>query len=208
MIARDRSTEYALAAAAGAPKAVQVEPKHGSTAVANRWHLLSNVCDMLERWLARAHARLRRLPVSPGGDGRQAGQRTHAYRRGAVEAAATADSRARWLAAYEDVRRRYLAGERLLAIRAVCVQTWTQTAPASLVTRAVPCAFQGLSTKTCSNFGANGSSRATGLARATVRKYAHAESFPKRAVCRPGRSNLDPTSPTLRHGWRRVVRTR
>lgn len=34
--------------------------------------------------------------------------------------------------------------------------------------------------------------RATGLARATMRKYAYAESFPERAVRRPGRSNLDP----------------
>jgi len=34
--------------------------------------------------------------------------------------------------------------------------------------------------------------RATGLARATVRKYAYAESFPERAVRRPGHSILDP----------------
>ncbi len=142
VVARDRSTEYARAAAIGAPKAVQV---------ADRWHLLSNVRAMLERWLARAHARLRRLPVPPGGDGRQLGQRTHAYHRSAADDAASADSRARWLAAYEDVRRRYLAGEKLLTI-----------------------------------------SRSTGLARATVRKYACADSFPERAVRPPGRSNLDP----------------
>jgi hypothetical protein len=142
VVARDRSTEYARAAAIGAPKAVQV---------ADRWHLLANVRDMLERWLARAHARLRRLPVPPGGDGRCPGQRTQAFRPSRTEAAAGADSRARWLAAYEDVRRRHLAGEALLAI-----------------------------------------GRATGLARATVRKYAHAEAFPERAVRRPGRSILDP----------------
>jgi len=66
VVARDRSTEYARAAAIGAPKAVQV---------ADRCHLLANVRDMLERWLARAHARLRRLPALPGGDGRCPGQR-------------------------------------------------------------------------------------------------------------------------------------
>ncbi len=141
-VTRDRSTEYARAAAIGAPKAVQV---------ADRWHLLSNVRAMLERWLARAHARLRRLPVPPGGDGRQPGQRIRAYRRNATDDAASADSRARWRAAYADVRRRHLAGEKLLAI-----------------------------------------SRSTGLARATVRKYAHADVFPERAVRPPGRSNLDP----------------
>ena len=142
VVARDRSTEYARAAAVGAPKAVQV---------ADRWHLLSNARAMLERWLARAHARLGPLPVPPGGDGRQPGQRTRAYRRSATDDAASIDSRARWLAAYEDVRRRRLAGEKLLAI-----------------------------------------SRSTGLARATVRKYAHADIFPERAVRPPGRSNLDP----------------
>ena len=142
VVARDRSTEYARAAALGAPKAVQV---------ADRWHLLANVRDMLERWLARAHARLRDLPVPHEGDKHCPGQRTQAFRRGRTEAAASADSRARWLAAYEDVRRRHLAGEALLAI-----------------------------------------GRATGLARATVRKYAYAESFPERAVRRPGRSILDP----------------
>jgi len=142
VVTRDRSTEYARAVAIGAPKAVQV---------ADRWHLLANVRDMLERWLARAHARLRRLPVPSGGDGRQPGQRTRAYRRSATEDAASADSRARWVVAYDDVRRRHLAGEKLLAI-----------------------------------------SRSTGLARATVRKYAHADAFPERAVRRPGRSNLDP----------------
>jgi transposase len=114
-------------------------------------HLLANVCDMLERWLARAHARLRRLPVPPGGDRRCPGQRTQAFRRSSTEVASGADSRARWLATYDDVRRRHLAGEALLAI-----------------------------------------SRATGLARTTVRKYAHAKSFPERAVRRPGRSILDP----------------
>ena len=106
---------------------------------------------MLERWLARAHARLRRLPVLPGEDGRCPGQRNQAFRPSRTEVAAGADSRARWLAAYEDVRRRHLAGEALLAI-----------------------------------------GRVTGLARATVRKYAHAESFPERAVRQPGRSILDP----------------
>ena len=142
IVARDRSTEYARAAALGAPRAVQV---------ADRWHLLSNVRDMLERWLARAHARLRRLPPLPDDDARRPGQRTRAFRPGRIEVAAAADSRARWLAACEDVRRRRLAGETLSAI-----------------------------------------GRATGLAPATVRKYAGAESFPERAVRRPGRSILDP----------------
>jgi len=142
VVARDRSTEYARATAVGAPKTVQA---------ADRWHLLSNVRVRLERWLARAHGRLRRLPVPPGGDGHQPDQRTRAYRRSATEDIASANSRARWLAAYEDVRRRHLAGEELLAI-----------------------------------------SRSTGLAHAAVRKYAHVDVFPERAVRPAGRSNLSP----------------
>ena len=135
-------TEYARAVALGAPAAVQV---------ADRWHLLANVRDMLERWLARAHARLRCLPPPPGGDGHRPGERTRAFRPGRTAVAVAADSRARWFAAYKDVRRRHLAGETL-----------------------------------------NGIKRATGLAPATVRKYAHSESFPECAVRRLGRSILDP----------------
>ncbi len=56
LIARDRSTEYARGATLGAPKAVQV---------ADRWHLLFNARQMVERWLARAHPRLKQLPASP-----------------------------------------------------------------------------------------------------------------------------------------------
>ena len=44
-IARDRSTEYARGIALGAPAATQV---------ADRWHLLLNLRQMAERWLAGA----------------------------------------------------------------------------------------------------------------------------------------------------------
>ncbi len=70
---------------------------------------------MLERWLAGAHARLRRLPLierSPGTSGR----RTRAYPRTRAEQAASTDSRARWQALYEEVRQRHARGEKLLAI--------------------------------------------------------------------------------------------
>jgi len=54
VVARDRSTEYASAIALGAPAAVQVT---------DRWHLLANMRQAVERWLAGAHGRLRRLPA-------------------------------------------------------------------------------------------------------------------------------------------------
>ena len=47
VIARGRSTEYARAVFLGAPAAVQG---------ADRWHVLTNVRDIPERWLALAHA--------------------------------------------------------------------------------------------------------------------------------------------------------
>ena len=140
VIARDRSTEYGRGAATGAPKAAQV---------ADRWHLLLNVRQMVERWLAGAHARLRRLPAAPVA-GERSVRRAHACPRTRAETAARSDYRMRRTAVYEEVRRRHLAGEALLAI-----------------------------------------GRAMGLARGTVRKFAHARSFPERATRAPRPSILD-----------------
>jgi hypothetical protein len=53
IVARDRSTEYASGIAMGAPAALQV---------ADRWHLLANMRQVVERWFTSVHARLRRLP--------------------------------------------------------------------------------------------------------------------------------------------------
>ena len=140
VVARDRSTEYARAVTAAAPGALQV---------ADRWHLLHNMRQAVERWLARSHGRLRRLPALD--DDRRPGRRLRAFKRTDPELAAGVESRARWRALYKEVRRRHLAGETLAAI-----------------------------------------GRATGLARATVRKYAHAETFPERGASGPGPSRLDP----------------
>jgi transposase len=48
-ISRDRSTEYARGASEGAPQAQQI---------VDRWHLLKNLKEVLERVLGRAHAAL------------------------------------------------------------------------------------------------------------------------------------------------------
>lgn len=58
---------------------VDLERRRVIDRLPDRWHLLSSMRDMLERWLARAHAQLRCLPVLPGGDERHAGQRTQAF---------------------------------------------------------------------------------------------------------------------------------
>ena len=105
--------------------------------------------QMVERWLARVHPRLKQLPpvaVRPVGT-----RRTKAYPRAPAEALARAAAVSRWEALYHDVRRRHAAGQSLRQIN-----------------------------------------RETGLARATVRKYAFADRFPRHGLHGPERSILDP----------------
>src|SRR4051812_24019728 len=108
VVARDRSTEYARGILMGAPAAMQV---------ADRWHVLVNLRQAVERWLAGAHARLRRLPPSPGTPADvRTGRRTKPFARTRAETAARIGRRERWVALYEEVRRRHAAGEALEAI--------------------------------------------------------------------------------------------
>ena len=86
VVARDRSTKYARGASLGGPQALQV---------ADRWHLLANMRQAVERWLHGAHARLRRLqPVT--GSLSLPPRRGHAFPRSASERDAGVDSRGRW----------------------------------------------------------------------------------------------------------------
>ena len=92
VVARDRSTEYARAVTEGAPDALQV---------ADRWHLLHNLRQVLVRYLTSARGRLKDLPGTADlpGEGRQPQRRTHA------EQTSSADARERRLARYTEVRR-------------------------------------------------------------------------------------------------------
>jgi hypothetical protein len=108
VVARDRSTEYARGIGLGAP---------GATQVADRWHVLVNLRQAVERWLAGAQARLRRLPPGPSMPAdTQPARRTKAFARTRAERAARVGRRERWVALYEEVRRRHAAGEALQAI--------------------------------------------------------------------------------------------
>jgi len=106
VVVRDRSTEYARGIALGAPRAKQV---------VDRWHLLGNVRQMVERWLAGVHARLRKLPGVAAPD-EQVPRRRRIFPRTRSETAAALGRRARRLALYEEIRRRFNSGEALLAI--------------------------------------------------------------------------------------------
>lgn len=141
VVARDRATEYARGVSLGAPRALQV---------ADRWHLLANIRQAVERWLHGAHARLRRLPPAPGSADLPP-RRDHAFPRSTPELDAGAESRTRWQGIYDEVRRRRAGGGTLLGI-----------------------------------------AREMGLARATVRKYAAADTFPARLPHGAGPSLLDP----------------
>ncbi len=98
--ARDRSTEYARGIGLGAPEAAQV---------ADRRHVLVNMREALERWLAGAHARLRCTPSGPGAlaDPMPPGRRIQPFTRTRAETAARI---------YDAVRRRHAAGEKLQAL--------------------------------------------------------------------------------------------
>ena len=56
VVARDRSTEYASGIRQGAPQAMQV---------ADRWHLLLNLRQMLSRYITLIYAQLDELPLTP-----------------------------------------------------------------------------------------------------------------------------------------------
>jgi transposase len=105
IVTRDRSTKYARGIRKGAPKAVQV---------ADRWHLLLNLKQVLERWFGRVHARLRRLPALI--KGYTPPTREGPFYRSRPAEAASLDSRARRLARYEEVKRLYGSGKGLLTI--------------------------------------------------------------------------------------------
>ncbi len=106
VIARDRSTEYARGATAGAPAAVQV---------VDRWHLIRNLRDVLERLLGRLHARLQHVPdAAPLGS--DLSIYDQATRRSSMQRAAQQGKRARRYARYEQVKALHAQGHAILQI--------------------------------------------------------------------------------------------
>lgn len=100
IVTRDRSTEYAAAITEGAPQALQV---------ADRWHLLLNLRQMLDRFLSTIYPGLQQLPLAPQHLALLSQQRA-AFRRTRSEDIATQTSREKRLAKYAEIQQLRQAG--------------------------------------------------------------------------------------------------
>lgn len=107
VVARDRSPEYAHGIAEGAPAALQV---------ADRWHLLVNLRQMLERLLSRLYATLKKLPLPEDSYIRTLANRRGRFPRTSAEQQASEASRARRIALYEEIQARRRAGQKIKQI--------------------------------------------------------------------------------------------
>ena len=94
IVARDRSAEYAAGIQAGCPQALQV---------ADRWHLMVNLRQMLQRFLGSDTSRLSPLTIPPGKAHLFPSQRK-AFRRTKAEQLQSQTSRERRVARYERIQ--------------------------------------------------------------------------------------------------------
>jgi transposase len=114
IVTRDRSTEYAAGIAAGAPHAMQV---------ADRWHLLLNLRQMLDRFLSTIYSRLQQLPFNPEHLTLLSQQRS-AFRRTRSEQIAAQTSRGKRVIKYEEIQQLRKAGYNISQIAALLGHHW------------------------------------------------------------------------------------
>jgi transposase len=108
IITRDRSTEYARGASQGAPEAVQV---------ADRWHVLGNLREALERMLDRLRPQLQdRSVASAAGDRSPILIADRDRRRGTLDQVRQQASRARRYARYAQVKQLQTEGDAIIQI--------------------------------------------------------------------------------------------
>jgi transposase len=172
IISRDRAGAYADGARQGAPQATQV---------ADRWHLLSNLREVVERVLTREQASVRAaaavLRPAPAGDGAGA---TEGH--GTCERAVASPAEGRTPAAASP-RRTRLEEEQ-------CDRRARRQARYAEV---MALHRRGLSQRTIA--------RALGVGRHTIRTFLRAGAFPERRPRTTGATMLTPFEPYLRARW-------
>lgn len=107
VVTRDRSTEYARGVSVGAPEAVQV---------ADRWHVLGNRRDALERVLHRLRPQLLLLGETAPQPPLPQTSSDRDRRRGTLDQARQQASRAQRYARYADVKRLQAEGKAIIQI--------------------------------------------------------------------------------------------
>lgn len=107
IVTRDRSTEYARGVTMGAPDVVQV---------ADRWHVLGNLREALERLLDRLRSQLLALPLDSEHSSQPLQSIDRDRRRGTKDQARQQASRARRYTRYADVKRLQAEGRNILQI--------------------------------------------------------------------------------------------
>lgn len=167
VVSRDRASGYAEGAKKGAPDAIQV---------ADRYHLVANLRDALQRLFDRERQCLPPLHKS--------------------ESAAMLEPRDGMSSLEQEVLRKEAhreAGERVSLTHAEALRQVRRGKRYERYQAVVELHQQG--------FGGRAIARQTGLSRNTVRRYLEAGTFPEQGPRRKRQSLLDPYLPYLRERW-------
>ena len=164
IISRDRGGAYAEGATQGAPSAIQV---------ADRWHLLANMRETVERLLDRHHTCLPALRLPQP----EAGQ--------SEAASCSPEPETKTVSQASDAKP--------LLTKVEGIRLERRTRRFTRFTKVIALHQRGVSIRAIS--------QQVGVDRRTIRRYIAADTFPEIAKRRPRPSILDPWKPYLRQRW-------